>query len=67
MKGLLRLENPARRLYNFQYKKCNSDGLALNVFIVNYLTNTFCRQQIVFNESSPCLNVFSTTILILAH
>jgi len=42
LKGELWLENPVRRLCDFQHKKCNSDGLALDDFVILHLTNRFC-------------------------
>ena len=47
------LVNPARRLCELEYKKCDSDGLAFNVFITPHLTNSFCKYKIVFILSSP--------------
>ena len=37
------LVDPARRLYKMLCKKDNSDVLVLIVFMMAYLTNTFCR------------------------
>jgi len=50
--------NPVCRLHDFQHKKCNSGGLALCVFILSHLTNTFCTCWLVLVSSPPAWTRF---------
>jgi len=54
--GQTSLENPAHLLQKVEYKKCNSDGLALDVFIVICLTNMFCAHApVLVSTEAPLL------------